>query len=366
MGRELIRVLHVFHEMSNGGIEHFVMDYYRHIDRTRIQFDFLVSVNEDGYFDDEIKNLGGKIYHAYPFKKNPIKNFFDIARIVKKNEYQIVHRHTGSAFGYFDLKAASYGGAQKVIMHSHNNQAGNVFVHTLCNLFLKVPCEKLACSQEAGEWLFGRNGRFNIINNAIDTQKFVFNSAERQEFREIYGVSDQFVIGHVGRLEEQKNHMFLLKIFTSVLDRKKDCVLVLIGDGSLMEEIKNEARITNILDKIIFLGSQKEAAKFYNMFDVFVLPSKYEGFGITLLEAQTNGLHCFTSANVVPASVNVTGSIRYISLENDSEVWAEEIIKVNERNDIEISSIQNAGFDIEENAKNLCSYYEKLISTRRC
>ena len=133
-----------------------------------------------------------------------------------------------------------------------------------------------------------------------------------------------------------------------------------------MEEIKTEARITDILDKIIFLGSRKETAKFYNMFDVFVLPSKYEGFGITLLEAQTNGLHCFTSANVVPASVNVTGSVNYISLENDPEVWAEKIIKVNERNSIEISIIQNAGFDIEENAKKLCLYYEKLISTRGC
>lgn len=357
----MIRVLHVFHEMSNGGIEHFVMNYYRHIDRTRVQFDFLVSVETPGYFDDEIDQLGGKIYHAYPFEKNPAKNFLHIAKIVKDNGYQIIHRHTGSAFGYFDLRAAHFGGAKHLIMHSHNNQAGNLFVHVLSKYLLRIPCEKLACSDEAGKWLFGENSKYQIINNAISTQNFVFSLSERQKYRNLYGIGDKFVVGHVGRLENQKNHKFLLKIFKSILDKKKNSILVLVGDGSLMEEIKNEATHLGIIENILFLGSQKETAKIYNMFDVFVLPSIYEGFGITLLEAQINGLSCFTSATVVPDTVNITGNVKYISLKVDSEKWAEEIIQSSERKNIALSDIKNAGFDIEKNAKQLCSYYESLI-----
>ena len=357
----MIRVLHVFHEMSNGGIEHFVMDYYRNIDRSCIQFDFLVSVDADGYFDEEIKKLGGKIYHAYPFKKNPIKNFCDIAKIVKENNYQIIHRHTGSAFGYFDLKAAKFGGAMCLIMHSHNNQAGNMIVHRIANIFLKVPCHKLACSKEAGEWLFGKNAKFSIVNNAINSQAYEFNDSERQKYRKIYGLSDRFVVGHVGRLEEQKNHRFLLQIFKSILDIKNNAVLVLVGDGSLMAEIKSEAKSKGIINNIIFMGSQQETSNLYNMFDVFVLPSKYEGFGITLLEAQTNGLCCFASSKVVPQTVNITGNVKYISLEEEPKKWAEEILSFCDRKDVTLDIIRQAGFDISENAKQLSDYYKSLI-----
>lgn len=357
----MIRVLHVFHEMSNGGIEHFVMDYYRNIDRSCIQFDFLVSVDTEGYFDAEIKKLGGKIYHAYPFKKNPIKNFFDIAKIVKENNYQIIHRHTGSAFGYFDLKAAKFGGAKGLIMHSHNNQAGNMLAHNIANIFLKVPCHKLACSKEAGEWLFGKDAKFSIVNNAINGQAYEFDSVERIKYRKVYGLSDSFVIGHVGRFEEQKNHHFLLQIFQAILNIKNNAVLVLVGDGSLMSEIKSEAKSKGIINNIIFMGSQQETSKLYNLFDVFVLPSKYEGFGITLLEAQTNGLCCFASAKVVPQTVNITGNVKYISLEEAPEKWADEIVCSCARKNVSLNHIRQAGFDISENAKRLLEYYKSLI-----
>lgn len=360
----MIRVLHIFHEMANGGIEHFVMDYYRHINRNQVQFDFLVSVEEDGYFDEEISRLGGRVFHAYPFKKNPIKNYYDIARIVRENGYQIVHRHTGSAFGYFDLRAARHGGAKHLILHSHNNQAGNKVVHLISNILLRIPCEKLACSQEAGKWLFGEKTDFHIINNAIDVQSFVFDSNTREKVRSTFNISDKFVIGHVGRFEEQKNHSFLLKIFASILCEDKECVLILVGTGSLKNEIVSEAKKLGIYENIIFLGSQKNVEQYYQAFDVFVLPSKYEGFGITLLEAQTNGLYCFTSSEVVPDSVNITGRVQYMSLKEEPEIWAKEILKKNGRVDIDISAIQMAGFDIETNAEKMCSYYKNMIDNR--
>lgn len=357
----MIRILHVFHEMNNGGIEHFVMDYYRHIDRSQVQFDFLTSVDREGYFDKEILALGGRLFRAYPLKKNPIRCFFDIASIIKKNNYSIIHRHTGSAFGYFDLRAAKHGGARHLIMHSHNNRAGNTALHYICNLLFRVKCEKLACSKEAGEWLFGKKAAVKVINNAIDGKAFQYQESSRQKIRAELDVSDKFVVGHIGRFEDQKNHRFLLDIFEAVAERKKNAVLVLVGDGSLLEGIRREAKAKGILDRIIFMGTQKETAKLYNMFDVFVLPSKYEGFGITLLEAQTNGLHCYTSAHVVPQTVNISGNIKYISLEESPEKWAEEITEGNCREVIGTDVIKQAGFDISENAKQLLAYYKTMI-----
>lgn len=359
----MIRVLHIFHEMANGGIEHFVMDYYRHIDRSKIQFDFLVSTNKKGYFDNEIQHLGGMVYHAYPLKKNPVKCYFDIAKIVRENHYQIVHRHTGSAFGYFELHAAKHGGAKHLILHSHNNAAGNIYLHKISSVLLKMDCIKLACSKEAGEWLFGKNGEFSIISNAIDCGAFKYDANKRMHIRSSLKIQDELVIGHVGRFEKQKNHSFLLQIFNEILKNHPDSYLVCIGDGSLLPETREQAKRLGVRDKIKFLGSRNDVNIIMNAFDYFVLPSNYEGFGITLLEAQANGLPCFTSKDVVPTATNVTGSIHYLSLQDSASKWAEAILNEKKcrylRN---IESIADKGFDITSNAKQLSVFYEELVS----
>ena len=171
----MIRVLHIFHKMGNGGIEQFVMNYYRHIDRNAVQFDFLTSVPDAGFFDQEILANGGRLYHACSYKKNPIKTYLDIANIVNRHGYRIVHRHTGSAFGYFDLRAANSGGADHLILHAHNTEAGHQSLHRLSRSFLSFDCIRFACSQEAGRFLFGNNADFRIIRNAIDVSRFAFN-----------------------------------------------------------------------------------------------------------------------------------------------------------------------------------------------
>ena len=213
----MVRVLHIFHNMGNGGIEHFVMDFYRHINRNKVQFDFLTSVDEEGYFDDEINSLGGRLYRAYPLKKNPIKNYFDIVRIVRDNQYDIVHRHTGSAFGYFDLRAARRGGAKHLILHSHNPQPGKPILHFICKKLLRIDCIPFACSREAGEFLFGKDVDVKVINNAIDCDKYKFDATVRTQVREELGLSNSFVVGHIGRFEDQKNHKKLIEIFYEIL-----------------------------------------------------------------------------------------------------------------------------------------------------
>ncbi len=358
----MIRVLHIFHEMANGGIEHFVMDHYRHLDRSRVQFDFLVSVEAPGFFDKEIQSLGGKIYHAYPLKKDPIRNYHSIAQIVRENHYDIVHRHTGSAFGYFDLRAARSGGAKHLILHSHNNQAGNMALHKVSNLLLKIPCQKFACSQEAGKWLFGKNAEFRVIKNAVDCDKFAFHQEVRDSVRSNINLTDKFVIGHVGRFETQKNHIRLMHMMKAITAQNADCVLVCVGTGSLQKECMEEAERLGIADHVQFLGTRSDIPQLMHAFDVFLLPSLYEGLPFVLVEAQANGLPCVVSTHV-PRECNITGNVQFMDLENSDQMWANRVLEAGAMKiDRESFSyiMRNSGFDITRNANMLCEYYESL------
>lgn len=358
----MIRVLHIFHEMANGGVEHFVMDNYRHMDRSRVQFDFLVSVEREGFFDEEIKALGGKIYHAYPLKKNPVRNYLDIARIVRENHYTIVHRHTGSAFGYWDLRAARHGGAKELILHSHNNQAGNRILHEVSNRVLCLPCHKFACSGEAGRWLFGEKASFQVVKNAIDCQRFSFCKEVRDTVRQELGIENKFVVGHIGRFETQKNHKRLLEIFAKLVEKNDDAVLICVGIGSLQEACINQAKQLGIWDKVKFLGTRSDIPQLMHAFDCFVMPSIYEGLPFVLVEAQANGLPCVASTNV-PAESNIAKTIEFISLDEPDEYWADRILQhtVTEMPREEYGAVlKNLGYDIDTNAQKLCEYYESL------
>lgn len=358
----MIRILHIFHNMGNGGIETYVMNIYHHIDREKIQFDFLTSVDEQGYFDNEIDNLGGRLFHAYPFKKNPVRNYLDIAHIVRENGYQIVHRHTGSAFGYYDLRAAKHGGAQGLILHSHNPQAGKPLLHIFCNIFLKVKCTKLACSQEAGEFLFGKSAKFTVLKNGIETKKFAYSENFRKKYRTEWSTENFSVIGHVGRFENQKNHFRLIDIFSELCTVNPNYILVCVGEGSLQSEIKGYAEKLGVIDNIRFLGGRNDVNHIINAFDVFCLPSFYEGFGITLIEAQANGLHCIASKDVIPEEANVSGNVTFVSLDECDETWAKAIINgTTERDFSALNKIKKEGYDIEETSKELLGLYQSLV-----
>ena len=243
-----LRVLHVVTYMGRGGLETMIMNYYRRIDRNRIQFDFLVHRDFEGDYAREILSLGGNIYHVPPL--NPLSPGYYAAldRFFKEHPYRIVHSHLDCLSAY-PLRSAKKHGAMLRIAHAHSTSQDNnlkYYIKILSKPWMPIFATHLfACGREAGDWMFSGHP-FTIMNNAIDVNNYIYSEEKRHAVRAQLSLENRFVIGHVGRLEEQKNHMFLLKIFTSVLDRKKDCVLVLIGDGSLMEEIKNEARITNI------------------------------------------------------------------------------------------------------------------------
>ena len=359
---EMIRVLHVFHDMGNGGTEHFVMNYYRRIDRSLVQFDFLTSVEEPGFWDEEIRSLGGKIFHAYPFGENPIKNYHDIARIVRENHYRIVHRHTGSAFGYFDLRAARRGGADQLILHAHNTDAGKPIVHQAAKLLLKIPCHHYSCSREAGRFLFGENECFSIIPNAIDTRRFSFQSVVRDRIRREIGIDNKLVIGHIGRFQRQKNHGRLVAIFAEIHKQRPDSILVCVGAGEKMEETKEITHRMGLDQSVLFLGQREDVPALLSAFDAFLLPSLYEGFPVVLVEAQSNGLKCFVSQEANPVSVNITGNVTFIPLPASDETWADTLLQSDlSRDPMALNRVKDAGYDIADATGALTQKYLDMI-----
>ena len=342
-----------------GGIENFVMNYYRNIDKTKVQFDFLVHYNEKGYYDDEIKKLGGHIYYTnVRCDKKIFKYFRYLNSFFKEHkEYKIIHGHMpGLAPIYFFV--AKLRGVKCRISHSHVTNTERTLKGRILKIVIKnirfFSNKYFACSIAAGKFMYGKRN-FTVINNAIDVNKFKFNSQKRDELRKEYKVDDKFVIGCVGRFNQQKNHKFLIEIFNSVLKIKNNATLLLIGEGELEEQIKLQAKELGILDKIQFLGIKSDIYNYYNMFDVFVLPSNFEGLGIVLIESQVNGIKTITS-DVVPREACVSDLIDFIPLTTSPEEWAKIIVKNVDRKD-RIKEIEKVGYSLKIEAVKLQNRY---------
>lgn len=357
--------------MKRGGIESYMMNYYRHFDHNKIQIDFVVLGFEKGAYDDEIEALGGKIYNIPKKSKNYLGYLKGLNKIFVTGEYRIVHSHL-DAMSMTVLKQAKKSNVPIRIAHSHNTQH---LTRNLIKLLINERARKkiknyathlFACSEPAGIWLYGNKafeeGRVSIIKNAIDIDKFIFDKQKRKKIRKEFGLSeDEFVIGHVGRFEYQKNHRFLLETFASVVKLLPNAKLVLVGDGDLREKIENKIFKLNIQNNVILSGTREDVNNLYNLFDVFVLPSHFEGLGIVAIEAQANGLPCIVS-DVVPREAKVTENIKFLSL-NDIDLWSNTIThfstKMTNRR-INRKHISELGYDINVEAKKLQQLYLSL------
>ncbi len=330
-----IRVLHAVPKMDREGIQSFLMNVYRNIDREKIQFDFLIHSKEKGAFDDEILSLGGRLFHL---NKLSSKYFFyyqnDLFSFLKENEYNILHSHL-NLLSSFTLSSAKKAGVPVRIAHSHSSSISDVGLKKVIKLFAKTQMNKyatnkFACSKEAGIWQFGKKtqsaGEVKIIPNGIEIENFLFSEANRKEVRKQYNIEEKaFVLGHVGGFRKVKNHEFLLKVFEKIRKIRKDAVLMLVGSGELEMEIKELAKRLDVLDSIVFVGSVENVGCYYSCFDSFVFPSIYEGLGIVLIEAQANGLPCFAS-DVVPLEADLSDAYFPLSFNASAEKWAECII----------------------------------------
>ena len=355
----IIRVLHVVTHMNRGGLETMIMNYYRHIDRRKIQFDFLVHRNESDY-DEEIKSLGGKIFvlpRLNPFSlsyKNELDSFFQ-----KYTEYKIIHVHQ-DCMSSLILKSAKKHGVPVRIAHCHSSNQDKDFKYII-KLFYKRLISKyathlFACSKTAGKWMFG-DVPFSVLNNAIDAKQYTYDENKRILVRQEFGISqNEILIGHVGRFSTVKNHVFLLDIFYHI-QKTVPSKLLLVGDGEQMPDIKKRTGKFEMQDIVIFAGLRSDVADLLQAMDVFVFPSLYEGLPVTLVEAQAAGLNCLVSDRV-PIECNITGSVEQISLKESSDYWAEKAIQMSRghrENTVEI--IRQAGFDIIDNAEKLQNFY---------
>lgn len=360
---EPIRVLQVVTHMNRGGLETMLMNYYRNIDRNKVQFDFLTHrpESEKKDYDDEIRSFGGKIYHMpvlnpfSPSYKKSLDRFFK-----EHKEYKIVHSHLDCLSAY-PLKAAKKNGVPVRIAHSHNTSQEKNLKYLIKDYSKKqIPkyaTHLFACGKEAGEWMFGKH-KFQIMNNAIDAKKFIYNEEIRKQKRAELGVEDKFVIGHVGRFNLQKNHEFLIDIFNEIAIKESNAVLLLVGNGELENKIKEKVQKLGLQEKVIFYGLSERIFEILQAMDSFLFPSLFEGLGIALVEAQAAGLESFASFQVIPQEAKVTDYCHFISLDKSSKEWAEIILsKKNSKRRDTYSEIKSSGYDIEENARKLEEFY---------
>jgi glycosyltransferase involved in cell wall biosynthesis len=359
-----IRVLNMFTIMDRGGAETMVMNYYRHIDRTKVQFDFLVHREQRGAYDDEIEALGGRIYRMCPiYPQNFARYKRDLRVFFREHpEYKIIHSHM-SELGYFAFCEAERQGIPVRICHAHNAPHGFDMKMIMRNYFKSRMMPHLThlfmCGVESGRWLYGaqNESRFIMLNNAIDAAAYTCNSEKRAEMRNQLDLTDKFVVGHVGRFNPQKNHPFLLEIFAALFKKNPDAVLLLIGGGDDMPKIEAKAQTLGIAEHVRFLGVRSDVADLMQAMDVFVFPSLYEGLGIVLIEAQASGLPCVVS-NVIPSEAYLTDLVTSEKLSASPDTWAEKILEMRNVPRIDRhAEIAAHGFDITTEAVKLQEFY---------
>jgi glycosyltransferase involved in cell wall biosynthesis len=310
------------------------MKVFRNIDRNKIIFDFFVSDHKACYYDNEIKELGGRIFFGEFKSIHPVKSFTKIFSTVKKESYQVVFRCTEHPIAYLDLLAAKLGGAKVMMVRSTNTSAGggvvsNILAAIFRPLLNSISTIKIAPSSEAGIWLFGKKqmdfGKVRLLNNGIELDKFIFNQEIRDLVRQEFSLEDKFVVGHVGRFSAQKNHIFLLDIFSIVAKKRTDAVLMLVGQGELEDEIRRKIASLGLTSRVLFMGVRSDVNRLMMAMDLFVFPSRYEGMPNTVIEAQATGLSCIIS-DTITKEASITDHVKYISINEKAEYWAEAIL----------------------------------------
>ncbi len=361
----MIRVLQMIGSLNVGGSQTLMLNIYRNIDRERMQFDFILDHPDETYFAEDVKALGARIFAMPSFRgvnageiRRDWNNFF-----YTHPGYTVLHSHVRSYASLYLPIAARHG--LKTVIHSHSssNGAGAVAaVKDALQLPLRYQADVLmACSTEAGEWLYGkkacRSGRFLLLPNAVDTRLYAPDEVSRRRLRQELGLGDRLVIGHVGRFNEAKNHEFLLEVFRLVHERRPDSALLLVGDGELQAAMAEKAVALGIADDVLMTGSRSDVPALLGAMDLFAFPSVWEGLPVTLIEAQAAGLPCIIS-DTITNDVDITPLITRLPID-DPAVWAEELLKEHRRLDVR-ADIVRAGFDVRAAAKTLFDLYTRL------
>lgn len=359
-----IRILQIVPAMNLGGMETFIMNVYRHVDRDRVQFDFLTHYAAPGYYDEEIEALGGRIYRLSVREDNNLFRYLkQLDRFFADHpEYTVVHGHY-SGFGMFYNHYAKKHGVAVRIGHSHStgSERGLTGFLDKCmsRCFSRGLTRRLSCGVDAGKALY-RKKPFDVYPVGIDLGRFAFDPGLRKQMRGAWGLdADAVVYGHIGRFDPVKNHDFLLEVFTAIYARQPSARLLLVGDGPLRGEVEAKAALLGLEGKVVFAGNRSDTPACYSAMDCFMMPSHYEGLPLVLVEAQANGLPCFVSS-AVSAEAGITPSVHFLPLSSGPGFWADSILGVPLARQDNRAALAAAGYDIEATAKRLQALYLQL------
>lgn len=373
------KVLHVLEGLDIGGKEICAMNFYRNVDRKKVQFDFAIHSSSVGYFENEINKLGGTVIHYAQGKKinNKFMQFLYhmkcFNKFIKKNHYDIVHIHGCSFFAILTASIpCKVNGVKNIIAHAHNpgmptGSKFNKMIREIFKWLIKWSCTQyFTCSDVAADSKYTKDileKKLTYIHNAINLEKFQFCQKDRIVIRQEYKVSNnEILLGIVGRLEKQKNHDYLLSIFNELYKKNSNYKLIVIGTGSLESELKDKVKTLNLQSAVIFTGNISEPEKYYSAIDIFVLPSFYEGFPFVMIEAQANGLPCITSDRIT-SEVCILDSTYQLPIGDENiNRWVEHIeyMHLNLDRNRFIKILKSKGFDIKDESKRLEDLYIKM------
>lgn len=365
-----MKVLHLYTALDDGGVERFLLNYYQNMNRDKVRFDVVVPGYHVGILEEKFQELGSSVYHVPRLSGNLTKHVKEVYRLIKDGKYDIVHCH-----GYKSCMGLVLAWLCKVkvrIVHSHMAFETESKLRKCKRNMVAMLCKRLAnywfaCGEDAGAWLFGRKnvekGKVKIVYNAIGLSEYAFSNEKRAKLREELKFGDNFVVGNVARFSYQKNQEFLVEVLREIVKTENNVLFVFVGTGDTLESIKEMAEEYDVCEKMLFLGARDDVQELLSAMDFFVLPSRYEGLGIALIEAQVAGLNCLASI-YVPREAKITNSIEFLDIENPSE-WSDKIIsyikkeRKLERTDTKKMELY-ANYDIITQAKVLQELYEKM------
>lgn len=361
------RILCIVGKLVTGGVVSMTNTYYRYLDKNKYQYDFVYEETADCDVPEDIIEMGARVYRV-PNISSPVKYFFAIRKIIKEGNYKIVHSNLNT-LSIFSLFPAYCCGVKYRILHNHSTSSSKEKKRDLLKkilrpfnlLFTNKPC---ACSEFAGRWMYGdkayEQGKVKVFRNGIDTEKFSFSAEYRNEIRKEFNVENKKVIGHIGRFVSVKNHLFIIDILKKCLETDSNCVLMLVGDGELFEKVKEYAESKGIAGNIIFTGVRTDAHRLYSAFDVFILPSLYEGLPVVAMEACSSGLPVILSTEITRECA-VTDAVSFLPID-DAESWANALLLISETDREKIASQMKDGpYNIRNCVSDLEKYYDDCM-----
>lgn len=366
----MIRVLQSVSNMDRGGIETMLMNFYRNVDREKVQFDFLANKPAPGDYDEEIRSLGGRIFISPGFMsyRKYLAYMTDLFR--KHPEYRIIHTHNGSLMLYA-LLSAKQNKIPVRIAHAHATAVPfglkNELKKLMRPMIKYVATDYWGCSDAAGTFYFSEkrwNNGHELIHNAINVDDFTFNRAARDAIRGQYGFGDKLVLGHVGRLTPQKNQKMILDVFAELHRLNANTHLVMVGTGELEQQMKQHTAELGIADAVTYTGVQTNVNEWYSAFDVFIMTSINEGLPVVAVEAQASDLPCMMSSSIT-SEVKVTDNVRFLNIQDDPLVWAKAILDLPPRERTSRApDLQRAGYDIQQEAQRMQNLYLDLYAAQ--